>query len=435
MAKKEAPRGSVVPVTDAKTIVPLFTKALEQVREDAQDSQYLEEAMRVLPVGGYRSAIGSVWNAVVDDLRNKIIYRSVELFNKSVNLPRQIKEYEDFQNFVNDDVLIEGAYKTGVIGWEASKMLKQAKETRHVFDGHPRSSEPSIVKVLSMLEDCVKYVLSEPYPSQIIDITDYLSQMAASTYDRNEIGIENALSDLPDIYKNELANRLFSAYVNEGSSSVLRSNIEFSAPILWEFLGKDIKQQVIRRIDQEIAAGNVNKITLSFEFASHVDGQRFLSVHSRMYKIAPLVSDLRKAQDDWDKENALVRELVPYAAYIPERILDAYVKALTMTYVGYVGGSARFSRTDFYADGAALRIPKMFQTFDDKAAAAFITAMRGNTELRNRIKTPSKMTRLRSLGKIVLEKVSTKFTDLDILNALVDPAVEKKFITLLDKRA
>ena len=93
------------------------------------------------------------------------------MFNKSVSLTRKVVEYEDFQNHVNDDVLIEGAYKTGVIGWEASKMLKQAKETRHVFDGHPRSSEPSIVKVLSMLEDCVKYVLSEPYPSQIIDIT------------------------------------------------------------------------------------------------------------------------------------------------------------------------------------------------------------------------------------------------------------------------
>ena len=96
--------------------------------------------------------------------------------------------------------------------------------------------------------------------------------MATSTYDSSEIGIENALSDLPDIYKNKLANRLFSAYVHDGSSSVLRSNIEFAAPILWGFLSKDIKQQVIRRIDQEIVAGNTNKITLAFEFASHVDG-------------------------------------------------------------------------------------------------------------------------------------------------------------------
>ena len=52
--------------------------------------------MRVLPVDGYRSAIGSVWNAVVDNLRNKIIYRSVELLNKSFTPPKNIKIYEDF---------------------------------------------------------------------------------------------------------------------------------------------------------------------------------------------------------------------------------------------------------------------------------------------------------------------------------------------------
>ena len=106
-----------------------------------------------------------------------------------------------------------------------------------------------------------------------------------------------------------------------------------------------------------------------------------------------------------------------------------------MTYVGYLGGSVRFARTDFYADGASLIIPKMFEAFDDKAGTAFISAMRGNTALRNRIRSPAKMSRLRSLGKIVLAKVSTKFPDLDILTALVDPATEKKFITLLDKRA
>jgi hypothetical protein len=68
-----------------------------------------------------------------------------------------IKTYEDFQNRVNDDQLIEGAYQIGVIGWEASKVLKHAKETRHIFDGHPKSSDPSVLKVLVMMEDSIKY--------------------------------------------------------------------------------------------------------------------------------------------------------------------------------------------------------------------------------------------------------------------------------------
>ncbi|NRG34782.1 hypothetical protein HRF63_23255, partial [Bacillus circulans] len=142
----------------------LFTRALENVRSDMRDNPYINEAIKVLTVGGYRSSIGSFWNAVVDDLRNKIMYRSLDMFNKEMDLRRKINSYEDFQNFVNDDELIEGAYKIGVIGYEASKILKHAKETRHFFSGHPGSSEPTMIKVLSVMEDCIKYVLNDEYP-------------------------------------------------------------------------------------------------------------------------------------------------------------------------------------------------------------------------------------------------------------------------------
>ena len=100
-------------------IVPLIERAVMNVREDMRDNPYILEALRVISVQGYRSAIGNFWNAVVDDLRNKIIFRSLSLFNKEINVGREIKNYEDFQDHVNDDQLIEGAYKIGVIGWEA----------------------------------------------------------------------------------------------------------------------------------------------------------------------------------------------------------------------------------------------------------------------------------------------------------------------------
>jgi len=213
-------------------VMVLVKRTLMSVREDMRDNPYIIEAITVLKVGGYRSAIGGFWNAVVDDLRNKIIHRSIKLFNKSVSLRREINTYEDFQEHVNDDELIEGAYKIGVIGWEASKILKHAKETRHIFSGHPKSSEPSLVKVLAMMDDCIKYVLNAEYPLQIIDIDEYITTMGDTNFNRNEIAIENALGDLPEIYKNELANRLYNAYTHPNASTTLKSNIEFTIPIL-----------------------------------------------------------------------------------------------------------------------------------------------------------------------------------------------------------
>jgi hypothetical protein len=414
-------------------ITALFERCLGLVRDDIRDSHYLAEALRVLPVGGYRSAIGSFWNAVVDDLRNKVLARSISLFSKTIAIGRDIKSYEDLQNYVTDDQLIDGAYKIGVIGWEASKMLRHAKETRHIFDGHPRSSEPSVIKVLAMMDDCIKYVLNAEYPSQIIDLDDYMTILGDQRFDRNEIGIENALADLPELYKTELANRLFTAYVDTRSSTVLRSNIEFAIPILWNVLPKDVKVQIARRVDQEIPKGHADGIEQAFAFVTKVDATPYLTANARKYKLAPLIHKLAEHLDEWQTENEIVRALAPFASVVPVDLIPEYVTALTLTYVGYTGSSGQYSRTDFYANGAAVVIPDMFQSFDDRAAAAFIECIRTNRLLQDRIKRPAKLRRLRAIANIVLERASRAFSDRSLLEALCDETREAAFWKAIGK--
>lgn len=426
----------VVVIPDGHSeIVPLMQRALMSVREELRDDPYIIEAIKVLQVGGYRSSIGSFWNAVVDDLRNKIIFRSVKLFNQSVEVGRKIETYEDFQNYVNDDQLIDGAYKIGVIGWEASKILRHAKETRHIFSGHPKSSDPSIIKVLAMMDDCIKYVLNAEYPAQIIDVNDYISTLSEQNYDRNVVAIESALGDLPEIYKSELANRLYSSYIHQQSTSVLRSNIEFVAPILWRVLPKPLKIQIARRVDQEIQKGNADVTMSAFNFIELVNNQAYLSIVARRYQIAPLVSALTAAFDDFPRENEAVKNLVPYASLIPDDLLPEYVLSLTKTYVGRMGSSARWNRTDFFADGAAMYIPDMFKTFDDHAVNYFIEGVRSNDLLRRRIESPTKLRRLRILGNIVSEKMSTTFQERQIIEALCDESREEEFFALLRRRS
>lgn len=413
-------------------IRPLFESALSSVREEVRDNPYIIEALRVLPVGGYRSAIGSFWNAVVDDLRNKIIHRSLDLFNKATHITPPVRTYEDFQNRVNDDQLIEGAYSIGVIGWEASKVLKHAKETRHIFDGHPKSSDPSVLKVLVMMEDCIKYVLNESYPVQIIDIDEYIATMDTTSFDRNQIATANALTEIPEIYKNELTNRLFTAYVDPRASSILRSNIEFVSPILWQVLPKDIKIQIVRRVDQEIPKQDSVRTKYAFDFVTLVSANSYLSVTSREYIIAPIIDRLQENADVWKVENECVDALAPYAAQIPASLVGKYVQALTRTYVGTIGSSYEYSRRNFYADGAALIIPKMFEAFDDTAADAFVDCLRTNASLKRRFHHPSKLNRLRTLATIVLERISTQHGARPFLQMLIDPTKEADFQRIIN---
>ena len=417
---------TLVPVTHDKMAL-LIECALDNVRDDMIENPYIIESLRVLPVKGYRSAIGNVWNAVVDDLRNKIIHRSLPLFNKAVQLKRDAKCYEDFQNFVNDDDLIDGAREIGVIGWEAAKILKHAKETRHIFDGHPRRSEPSAIKVLAMLDDCVRYVLAEPYPPEVVDIDDYLTTMQTADFDRSELAIINAITDLPEVYKKVLIHRLFDAYIYEGAPTDLRSNIELVAPILWKSLEKDLKVQVVRRVDKEISKGKVACTKEAFQFVHMVKASAYLTPTAKAYLLTPLVQKLTKSLDKWADENEAVAALAPYAAVIPNDLLADYVSGITQTYVGYMGRSHQWSRRDFYADTAALRIPKMIEKFDDKAAAVFVEVIRTNDTLRGRIQEETKLDRLRTLAQIVLGRVSITFPDKKLLEALIDPVRKLTF--------
>ncbi len=426
----EMTEASAVEIVKSSEVFSLIQKSVRNVRPEMMDNPYILEAIKVLPVGGYRSAIGSFWNAVVDDLRNKIMFRSLSLFNKEMKDKlgnRAMKTYEDFQNYVNDEMLIDGAYKIGVIGWEAHKVLKQAKETRHIFDGHPKSSDPSVIKVLGMMEDCIKYVLNVEFPMQIIDIDEYIVIMDTNDYDRNAIAIENALGDLPENYKNELINRLFTAYIHPDCSTILRSNIEFTAPIMWKVLPKDVKIQVVRRLDREIPKGNATTINRAFSFIEVVGGMRYLSTFTRKYRIEPLIIGLTESLDEWAKENDYVKDLERFSSYVPGELLPLYVNALTQTYIGHIGSSYNYARSDFYADGAALRIPGMFEKFDDTAADAFLNTIRTNRTIQSRIQHPRKMRRLRSLANIVFERVSENYHDREILELLVDETKEQEF--------
>jgi hypothetical protein len=418
--------GTLVPVSQ-DAMGTLFERAIDNVREDMIENPYVIEALRVLPVRGYRSAIGSVWNAVVDDLRNKVIFRSLSLFNKAVPQRREVKTYEDFQNFVNDDDLIDGAREIGVIDWEAAKVLRHAKETRHVFSGHPRSSEPSAIKVLAMLDDCVKYVLAAPYPPEVVSIDDYVTLMATPDFDRNEVAIANAITELPEVYKKELINRLYTAYIHESATTDLRSNIELVAPILWKALDKGLRIQVVQRVDKDLGKGVAVRTKQAFQFVRVVKASAYLSATAKAYILKPLVEKLAANRDKWAEENDAVEALAPYASVIPTALIPDYVSAITLTYVGKTGYSCTWNRTDFYADRAALTIPKMIEKFDDSAAAAFVDCIRTNNTLRGRIKDSTKMGRLRTLAAGVLGRVSATFAERKLLEALADPAREKEF--------
>jgi len=413
----------------SKEEASLVSKEIINVREEVQDCPYLGEALKVLPVKGYRSAIGSYWNAVIDDLRQKIIHRSLDLFNKEVNPKKNIVQYEDFQDYVTDNDLIEGAYKIGVLSWEGRKLMHQCRETRNMFHGHPKSSDPGILKVLNLISDCNKYVLSQEFPPSIIDISTYLNQMDSPDYARNKIAVDQAFTDLPSVYKTELSNRFFTSYTGDTISSDLRGNIEFCAPILWSSLTKEDKKQIGKRFDKLIVEGDQAKIDKGLDYINLVSGMMYVNAASRKIIIEPLVMELHESLDDWDREARVSKSILPLSRYIPEELQATYVSAITKTFVGYQGSSYRYSRSDFYSNAAAPLIKEMFHSFDSSSTDIFVEIVKTDSVLRRRIAKPGQLDRLRVLGNILLENEIASGDAQNFLEALCDEDRTEEFMT------
>ncbi len=391
---------NLVVILPERDVEAIASTIMSSVREEVQGNPYLQEAMTVLKAGGLRSAIGSYWNAVVDDLRNKAMHRSLSLFNKEMN--KNVKIYEDFQDSVTDKDLIDGCYKIGVIDWEAKKILHQARETRNIFDGHPRSSNPHILKVLSMITDCNRYVLSRDYPLSIIDINEYINKMDSESYNRNELLVDQALADLPEIYKVELVNMLYGAYTHESSSTTLRANIEFCLPILWKELTKETKNQIGKRFDREMLDGNKDKTELAIDFLIKINGLRYVSTASRKCIFEPVIKYLEENLDDWSKEADAVKKLSILGTNIPKTLIGRYVTCLTKTFVGYIGSSYQFNRKDFYSNGAESHVLKLFSLLDDYAVEAFRGALETDRELIKRVlEGEVKLKRVQKLASVL----------------------------------
>ena len=420
----------LVKKTPSEIILPAdkldyLQKELINVREDLIENKYIREARTVLMAGGLRSTIGCYWNAVVDDLRKKVMHRSLDLFNKEMS--KNVKTYEDFQNNITDNDLIEGAYRIGVLSWEAKKIMHQARETRNIFDGHPDSSDPNLFKVLNMIADCNRYVLSQEYPVPIINVNDYIIKMDTDAYDKNELAVEQAFIDLPEVYKNEMTNKIATYYIGDSISTRFRANIEFSFPILWRVLPKETRQQIGKRFDKTYLEGDAETNKKAIEVLILVDGLRYLSTTTRRLIYEPKIKFLEEHLDDWAEEARAVKNLEAYGSVVPDELIGRLVSALTLTFVGYRGSSYSYSRTTFYSNAAAPTISKMFEKFDNKSAEEFVNTIQTNQILKARIRGAAQLNRLRALGDIILNKPEIKDNIKSFLEILVDEKQTKEF--------
>ncbi len=401
-------------------VVKIFESLNKEIRSDYQRNDYIEEAQAVFNIGAMRSAITQFWNAVIHDMREKMIYRSLDLFKKEMSISKSISDYEGVQQHVTDYDLIEGSYKIGILDRESRMMLHQAREVRNLFGAHPYSNRPDPVKTVNMMMDCVRYVLAQPMPSKIINVDEYLKNMQDSSFDRNVTIIVNNFADLPTVYKHEFVHKIHKAYIHKDTPLTYIQNIEFVLPLISGLCDKEVKRSIASRTSVHALSGEMLVKERSIKFSEEFDSLKYLTHSVKLSVIEPLVDKLIDNLDNFSVENNVVNELEKFSDNIPLEIGKKYVEALTNTYVGRVGFSLQFSRTDFYANGASIIIPSMFEKLSSDFIDFFVSHISDSTILKDRIKANVKLKRLAKLCEVVISNASKDSSK--ILSRIIEKA-------------
>jgi len=387
-------------------VISIFQSINQEIRVDYQHNDYIAEAQAVFQIGAMRSAITQFWNAVIHDLREKVIYRSLDLFRKEMNISKNINDYEDVQKHITDYDLIEGSYKIGILDRESKTMLHQAREVRNLFGAHPYSSRPDPIKTVSMMMDCVKYVLSQPMPNKIVNVDEYLSNMQTTSFDRSKAIIVNNFSNLPKVYKFEFVTKIHKAYIHKDTPLTYIQNIEYTLPLIMSLCDRDIKRSVAGEVSTAATTGNSFIKVRTIKFSEYLDSLKYLTHSVKLSIIEPLVEKLVDNLDNFSVENNVVEELEKFSDNIPLELAPKYIEGITNTYIGRIGRSSFFSRTDFYANGAAHIIPEMFEKFTSDFIEIFSNHIKTNSILISRIKSSVKLKRLAKLCTILVDKAT-----------------------------
>ena len=84
---------------------------------------------------------------------------------------------------------------------------------------------------------------------------------------------------------------------------------------------KQDKKQIGKRFDKEVVEGDAKKIQRALTYIQLVGGMMYVSGASRKIIVEPLVRSVSVALDDWEEESALVKQLQPFARFMPSDLL------------------------------------------------------------------------------------------------------------------
>lgn len=344
--------GICVSMEQRGIVVSNLANVINQLEpEQKASAAYISKFVAAVASGLFDAALSYLWDETIINLRVRVAqYDLVYFYDNAVQNQNKRKTLQTQEDLVklDDSELINGSRSLGLISELGFRHLDHIRFMRNwVSAAHPNHNEVTGFQLLSMLETCIREVISLPISNAAVEIQRLLRNIRQQAIDESSAReIATFFGTLSATQANNLAMGFFGIYTREDSAPQSRQNVALLAPHLWQLVEESIRQQFGIRYANYAAHGEVEQRDLSREFLDLVGGSSYIPDDLRSVEISIALENLllvHRSFNNFYTEPPLARELqrlVGELGHLPSTIENEYIHGLVELFLSNGSGIA-----------------------------------------------------------------------------------------------
>ncbi|BBM83336.1 hypothetical protein [Candidatus Uabimicrobium amorphum] len=324
--------------------LPAYIQSLPN--EIVTNARYLSKFVVGAGIGLFDYALNAIWNEVVLSLRKKAIAYGLDIFFDAAvggNLRATYQSENDLAG-LKDIVLLGTCKKLELITETVYKKLAHILDMRNSIGiSHPTAQVVNSFELLGWLDTCIKDVLNDCPSESAIQVKAFIENLKNATeiVDNPTLGtIQLKITSLSSTHCCNILTTIFGMFVSNEASQVLRKNISFIAPIVWNCCPDQVKYKLGILLEGYKTNLHSSKHKKGVVFFEKCDGNRYRTPHERIVMLSELTDQLEEKHwelDNFYNEVPIIEKIMSYiktSTDIPKEISYKMIKVLMLCRIG-----------------------------------------------------------------------------------------------------
>lgn len=361
-------------------MLPSVLESLPQNKREK--AEYLTKFIVSSAVGLFDGALNFLWNEIIKSLRETVVeYDLIYFYSVAEQINSRYKNLNNVTDleYISDLDFLIIIKRIGFIDDIGFKTLEHMNYLRnHSSAAHPNINELSGIKLVSLLEDGIKYgILLEPDVS-VVDIKQLFENIR-----KYEISIEDIDCMAEDLKKHPLTRMddftrsIFGVYCDDKTSKATCDNIIELSKRLWSEISENTKYEIGSKFGYYRNNGDIIKKDKVNNYLESVSGLKYKDEDSIVSELIEKLNHLKSVHfgiNNFYYEYSYAKDIekmIPEKG-VPKTVKRQFIKVICMCYAGNGQGyregvdeNAEEIYNKFIDDFDSDDIYQFIQLFDD----------------------------------------------------------------------